>query len=121
MNFIITSDLQPDTKMYPGMFISYKVSPVLGIQMNWVTEITHVKEHEYFVDEQRTGPYAIWHHEHHFKAIKGGVQMTDKLTYAVPYGIFGRLANSILVKKEVQKIFAYREVEVNKLFGVYKG
>lgn len=119
MNFLITSDFKPDTKMYPGMLIAYKVSPVFGIKMNWVTEITHVKEHEYFVDEQRTGPYAIWHHEHHFKPIKGGVHMTDILTYAIPFGIIGQMANSILVDSEVKKIFSYREVAIEQLFGKY--
>lgn len=102
------------------MLISYKVSPVFGIKMNWVTEITHVKDHVYFVDEQRTGPYAMWHHEHHFKEIKGGVEMTDILTYGIPFGIIGRLANAILVEKEVKNIFAYRVEAVNKLFGIYK-
>ncbi|WP_233276774.1 SRPBCC family protein [Mucilaginibacter paludis] len=120
MNFEITSDFTADTKMYPGMLISYKVSPVLGIKMNWVTEITHVKDLEYFIDEQRTGPYAMWHHEHHFKEIKGGVHMTDILTYAIPYGIIGQIANAVLVEKEVKNIFAYREKEINKLFGVYR-
>jgi ligand-binding SRPBCC domain-containing protein len=120
MNFIITSNFSPDTKMYPGMLISYKVSPVFGIKMNWVTEITHVKEHVYFVDEQRTGPYAMWHHEHHFKEIPGGVLMTDILTYGIPYGIIGRIANTVLVDKEVKQVFAYRTKAVNELFGVYK-
>lgn len=120
MNFLITSDFSADTKMYPGMLIAYKVSPVLGIKMNWVTEITHVKDHEYFVDEQRTGPYKIWHHEHHFKEIKGGVHMTDKLAYAIPYGIIGQLANKILVENQIKTIFAYREEQIKKLFGVYK-
>jgi len=120
MNFIITSNFLPDTKMYPGMLISYKVSPVFGIKMNWVTEITHVKEHVYFVDEQRTGPYAMWHHEHHFKEIPGGVLMTDILTYGIPYGIIGRIANTVLVDKEVKQVFAYRTKAVNELFGVYK-
>lgn len=120
MNFIIKSNFSPDTKMYPGMMISYKVSPVFGIKMNWTTEITHVKDHVYFVDEQRTGPYAIWHHEHHFKEIKGGVEMTDILTYAIPFGIIGQIANAVLVEKEVQKIFEYRTGQVDKLFGVYK-
>lgn len=120
MNFVVTSGYTADTKMYPGMLISYKVSPVFGIKMNWVTEITHVKDMQYFVDEQRFGPYAMWHHQHHFKEIKGGVHMTDILTYAIPYGILGRLANTILVDREVKKIFAYREDAVNKLFGVYR-
>ncbi len=120
MRFQVTSAYNTDTKIYPGMVITYKVSPLLGIKLNWMTEITHVKDQEYFVDDQRVGPYAIWHHEHHFTAIKGGVKMTDKLTYAVPYGIIGRLANKILVAKEVQKVFTYREKAINDLFGVYK-
>ena len=107
--------------MYEGMIITYKITPLFGIKMNWMTEITHVKEGEYFVDEQRFGPYAMWHHEHHFKTIKGGVQMNDILTYAIPYGPIGRLSNSILVGKQVKKIFSYREKAIDELFGVYKG
>jgi ligand-binding SRPBCC domain-containing protein len=120
MLFKVTSDYTPDTKIYEGMIITYKVSPLLGIKLNWMTEITHVKEHEYFVDEQRFGPYALWHHEHHFKVIKGGVRMTDILNYAIPYGAVGRLANKLLVDKEIKKIFTYREKAINDMFGVYK-
>ncbi len=119
MNFVVTAG-HTDAKMYPGMVIAYKVAPLWGIKMNWVTEITHVKDMEYFVDEQRSGPYALWHHQHHFKPIKGGVHMTDILTYALPYWVIGRLANALLVEKEIKKIFAYREEQVNKLFGVYR-
>lgn len=120
MNFVVTSGYTADTKMYPGMLISYKITPLFGIKMNWVTEITHVKDMEYFVDEQRAGPYAMWHHQHHFKEIKGGVHMIDILTYAIPYGMLGRLANTLLVEKEIKKAFAYREEQANKLFGVYR-
>jgi ligand-binding SRPBCC domain-containing protein len=118
MKFIVTSDYNGDTKMYPGMIITYKISPLLGIKMNWMTEITHVKEGEYFVDEQRFGPYALWHHQHHFKEIDGGVEMTDILNYAIPYGIIGRWANTILVEKQIKKIFSYREKAIIELFGM---
>lgn len=120
MNFVITSDFTDQTKMYEGMLITYKVSPLLNIKMNWVTEITHVKQNEYFIDEQRFGPFALWHHEHHFQEINGGVLMTDKLIYAVPFGIIGQLANSIIVDRQTQHIFDFREKAVEKLFGVYK-
>jgi ligand-binding SRPBCC domain-containing protein len=120
MNFKITSDYGTDTVMYPGMLITYKISPILGIKMNWMTEITHVREGEYFVDEQRFGPYALWHHEHHFKVVKGGVEMSDILTYGIPFGIFGRLANSIFVGKKVKEIFAYREKAIERIFGPVK-
>jgi ligand-binding SRPBCC domain-containing protein len=117
MNFVVTSNYNGDIKMYPGMLITYKVSPIFGIKMNWMTEITHVKEGEYFVDEQRFGPYALWHHQHHFKEIKGGVLMTDILNYAIPYGIIGRWSNTILVKKRIKDIFKYREKAIVELFG----
>jgi len=117
MNFIVTSAYNGDQKMYPGMLITYKVSPLLGIKMDWMTEITHVREGEYFVDEQRFGPYALWHHQHHFKEIDGGVLMTDILNYAIPYGALGRLTNTLLVKKKVKAIFEYREKAIVKLFG----
>lgn len=119
MNFVVTSNYNEDTKMYPGMIITYKITPILGIKMNWITEITHVREGEYFVDEQRFGPYALWHHQHHFKAVEGGVKMTDILNYAIPYGIIGRLSNRILVDKQIKKIFSYREKAIIELFGPY--
>ncbi|MGB4774979.1 MAG: SRPBCC family protein [Daejeonella sp.] len=118
IGFTITSDFKPDQKMYPGMLITYKVSPLFGIKMNWMTEITHVKEYEYFVDEQRFGPYALWHHQHHFKEIPAGIEMTDLLDYALPYGFIGRIAQHLLVKKELKKVFDYRVAKVEELFGV---
>jgi ligand-binding SRPBCC domain-containing protein len=120
MGFTVTSVYTANDRIYPGMIITYKVSPLLGIKLNWMTEITQVKDHKYFVDEQRVGPYALWHHEHHFKEVKGGVHMTDILNYAVPYGPIGTLANKLFVRKEIDKIFFFREKAINNLFGVYK-
>lgn len=115
MGFIITSKFN-DEKMYPGMLITYKVSPLLGIQMDWCTEITHVIDKKYFVDEQRFGPYSMWHHQHHFKVVEGGIEMTDIVNYAVPMGILGRMMNSIMISNEIEKIFSYREKKVSQLF-----
>ena len=116
MGFNITSKLLSE-KMYPGMIISYKVSPVMGIKMTWVTEITQVKEYEYFVDEQRVGPYSIWHHEHKIESIEGGVLMTDIVSYKPPFGILGSIANSVLIKKQLKEIFDFRTVAMEKIFG----
>lgn len=82
-----------------------------------MTEITHVKEKEYFVDEQRFGPYALWHHQHHFKPVEGGIMMTDIVNYAIPYGIFGRMANSLFVKNKLKEVFGFRENVIGDLFG----
>ena len=119
MGFDIVSELDSD-KMYPGQIIAYKVSPVGGVKMNWVTEITHVKDHEYFVDEQRFGPYTLWHHKHFIKPIEGGVEMTDIIDYKVPFGFLGDIANIILVKKQLHHIFDYRFKKVEELYGPYK-
>ncbi len=95
-------------KTYAGQLIRYKVQAIPGIKMDWVTEITHVQEPTYFVDEQRFGPYALWHHQHHFNEVPGGVEMTDEVNYAIPFGILGRLANFIFVGQEVNRIFDFR-------------
>jgi ligand-binding SRPBCC domain-containing protein len=118
MNFVVTTaNNGQGTDMYAGMIITYKVSPLWGIKMDWMTEITHVDDKKYFVDEQRFGPYALWHHQHHFKEVEGGVLMTDILDYAIPYSIFGRIANTVLVKKQINKIFDYRAKAIEQLFG----
>jgi ligand-binding SRPBCC domain-containing protein len=119
MGFDIVSEMDSD-KMYPGQIIAYKVSPIAGIKMNWVTEITHVKEKEYFVDEQRFGPYSLWHHKHFIKAIPGGVEMTDIVDYKIPFGFLGDIANSILVKKQLQEIFDYRFKKVEEIYGAFR-
>ncbi len=119
LGFNITSDFFKD-KMYAGQVITYKVSPMLGIKMNWMTEITQVKDKEYFIDEQRVGPYKIWHHQHHFKPIEGGVEMTDIIDYVVPLGFLGRLVEPILVRGKLKEIFDYREIKMDELFGVMR-
>ncbi len=97
--------------------ICYKVSPFTGIQMDWVTEITHISEGRFFVDEQRFGPYSMWHHEHHFEARDGGVLMRDILHYKVPYGPIGTLADALFVDKKIEQIFGYRQKAVEEMFG----
>ena len=119
MRFNITSKLLSE-KMYPGMIISYKVSPVLGIKMTWVTEITQVKEKEYFVDEQRVGPYSMWHHEHKIESIHGGVLVTDIVSYKPPFGFFGTIANTVLIKKQLKEIFDFRTSAMENIFGKMK-
>ena len=106
-----------NTEMYSGQIIKYTVSPILGIKINWVTEITHVKNLEYFVDEQRFGPYSFWHHKHFIKEIKGGVEMVDVLDYALPFGILGRIFHPVIVKPKLNEIFNYRREKLIKIFG----
>jgi ligand-binding SRPBCC domain-containing protein len=114
MRFQVLTEV-PDT-MYPGLMIAYKVRPVLGIPLNWLTEITHVEHHRFFVDEQRIGPYKIWHHEHHFVPVDGGVEMTDIVTYHLPFGILGKLAHALFVRKQLEGIFTHRFKAVEELF-----
>ena len=109
-----------DRKMFPGQIIKYIVTPLAGIPTKWVTEITHVKDKEYFVDEQRFGPYALWHHKHFIKAIPGGVEMEDIIDYKLPMGILGKLAHPIVVKPKLKEIFDYRYQKLIELFGAFK-
>ena len=118
MGFEILSGAEK--KMFPGQIIQYKVTPILGIPTKWVTEITHVKKGEYFVDEQRFGPYSLWHHKHFLKPIKNGVEMEDIIDYKIPFGLFGQMIHPILVKPKLNEIFKYREIKLVELFGEYK-
>lgn len=95
-------------KAYAGQIIRYRVSILPGIKVHWVTEITQLKELAYFIDEQRFGPYTLWHHQHHFKEVPGGVEMTDEVNYAIPLGLLGRFAHWLFVGKEVNTIFEHR-------------
>jgi ligand-binding SRPBCC domain-containing protein len=115
MGFDVLVDI-PE-KMYEGLMIEYSVKPLLGIPMRWITEIKYVHEQRYFVDEQRKGPYKIWHHEHHFEAIDGGVMMTDIVSYELPLGILGKITHPIFVRKKLEEIFDYRVQKVEEIFG----
>lgn len=117
MAFTVTSKPSMISKMYPGMLITYKVSPLLGIKLDWMTEITHVAEGKYFVDEQRFGPYKFWHHQHHFREIQGGTEMKDIVTYGLPLGPIGTLANNLLVAGKLRNVFEYRKRKITELFG----
>jgi ligand-binding SRPBCC domain-containing protein len=116
MGFVIKSKHHGE-KMYAGQIIEYTVKPLLGIPLYWMTEITHVAEGSYFVDEQRFGPYSLWHHQHHFKEVPGGIEMTDIVHYKVPYRFLGDIANTFLVKQQLKKIFDFRYKMVQDKFG----
>ncbi len=103
--------------MYAGQIIEYTVKPIMGIPLYWMTEITHVENQKYFVDEQRYGPYSMWHHQHHFKEIEGGVEMTDIVHYKLPFAFLGTLANSLLVQSQLNKIFSFRFEKTEEVFG----
>ena len=107
-------------EMYPGQVMTYKVKPLLGIPLFWMTEITHVQPGKYFVDEQRFGPYSLWHHQHHFREIPGGVEMTDLVHYKLPLGFLGDVAHKIFVRSQLEGIFRFRYRRVEELFGDWK-
>lgn len=107
--------------MYPGQIIEYTVKPLLGIPLYWMTEITQVSDKKFFIDEQRYGPYSLWHHQHHFKVIDGGVEMTDIVHYKIPLGFIGNIANSLYIQGELRKIFNHRFVAANEQLGAWPG
>jgi ligand-binding SRPBCC domain-containing protein len=119
LNLKVTNEVFGD-EVYPGQIIAYKVKPLAGIGVSWVTEITHLEKEKMFVDEQRKGPYKLWHHQHHFKSIEGGTEMTDIVHYRLPFGFIGNIAHPI-VKKKLVEIFTYRFNKINELFGTWPG
>ena len=117
MGFVISSDKKDGEKMYPGQIITYIIKPLLGIPIKWMTEITHVKEGNYFIDEQRFGPYKLWHHKHSFKKTSTGVEMHDEVNYVLPFGFLGTVAHMLFIRKRIEYIFEYRTKFVDDFFG----
>jgi len=117
MQFNILSDKKDLKEMYPGQLIEYTVTPLLGFKMYWATEITHVQHKQYFVDEQRFGPYKLWHHKHFLKEVPGGIEMTDIVHYKLPLGFIGRMANRLFIQHKVKEIFDYRYKKLEELFN----
>lgn len=114
MGFEITSKHHGE-KMYAGQIIEYTVRPMFGIPVYWMTEITQVNEGKFFIDEQRFGPYQLWHHQHHFKQVDNGIEMTDIVHYKIPFWFLGDIANSLFVQKKLEQIFSFRKEMVDKL------
>ena len=119
MGFDIMNTKQLSEKMYEGMIIGYKVSPILGLKTTWVTEITHIRNKEFFIDEQRMGPYTMWHHQHLIRPIENGVLMTDIVSYQPPFGVIGAIANKLVIQSKLKQIFNYRTAALDKKFGIY--
>lgn len=115
MGFDITSD-NHNEPMYQGMIISYIVKPMFNIPTTWVTEITNVVDKKYFVDEQRIGPYTMWHHQHILEEVDGGILMKDIVTYQPPMGFLGVIANKLFIKNQLEQIFKYRFIAAEKWF-----
>jgi len=113
LGFQITSDLP--VKMYAGMVVNYTVTPFSWFKLDWTTEITQVREGEFFIDEQRFGPYRFWHHQHFFKQVQGGTEMTDTVHYLLPFQPVGQLAAGF-VRKRLDRIFDYRYQALERLF-----
>ncbi len=118
MGFVIKSGAEKP--LFAGQLIEYVVTPLFGIKTQWVSEITQVKNQDYFVDQQVAGPYSMWHHKHFFRSIPGGVAVEDCVDYVVPLGIIGQLVHPFLVAPKINEIFNYRNAKLLELFGEFK-
>jgi len=118
MNFEIVAG--GDVSMYEGQLIEYRVEFIHGVRSLWLTEIAHVRENEYFVDEQRVGPYRFWYHEHKFEVVGNGVRMTDHVTYAAPFGFLGDIVHAAWIRQKLKTIFDFRHQKISETFGSVK-
>jgi len=118
MNFEIVEG--GDQEMFEGQLIEYRVEFIPGVRSLWLTEIAHIRDREYFVDEQRIGPYRFWYHEHTFEETAAGTKMTDRVTYMVPFGLMGDVLNRLWIAKRLHSIFEFRQNKISKIFGEAK-
>jgi ligand-binding SRPBCC domain-containing protein len=115
MDFRITSRVP--ARIYPGLIITYRIRPLAGIAVPWVSEITQVEAPTYFVDEQRHGPYRFWHHQHRLRAVGGGVEKTDQVHYRLPGGLLGIGLHAILIRRKLDEIFRFRYHALQRVFN----
>jgi ligand-binding SRPBCC domain-containing protein len=106
-------------RIYAGQVIEYRVSPLPWLRVYWMTEIVQVKQGVYFIDEQRRGPYSLWHHQHHFRSTAAGIEMTDIVHYEIPYGFIGGWANTLFVRRRLEQLFSYRYKRIEELLGAF--
>ena len=120
LRFIVRSELPEE--IHAGLMIRYTVSPLWSIPMTWLTEITQVQKPHYFVDEQRIGPYRIWHHEHFFRALEnGGTEVRDLVHYVPPFGPLGALVEPFLIRPQLERIFDFREQQLTAIAATGAG
>ncbi len=115
MHFRITGE--PAAEAYPGMIISYRLIPLAGLEVSWLTEITQVNAPYYFADEQRAGPYGLWHHEHHFRAAADGVEALDIVHWSLPLDPLSAPLARWLVAPRLRGIFSFRAAQLSARFG----
>ena len=115
MNFRIL-EISGGEKMHEGQIIKYRIKALPLFSVYWVTEILDVKEPFSFIDDQVTGPFKLWRHKHSFKEVEGGVEMTDEVSYDIPFGPLGLLAHWLFVGREVNGIFKHRFETLEKQF-----
>ena len=114
LNFRVKTDLPAE--IYPGLMIEYKVSPLFGIPVSWLTEIVQVNKPHHFVDEQRVGPYRLWHHEHFFRDVgPDEVEVRDLIHYVPPFGPMGVIINALAIRPQLGRIFDFRAGALEKL------
>ena len=116
LDFQMTNE--PLDPLRPGSLLTYRLRPLFGVPLTWMTEIRHMEPPHYFVDEQRFGPYKLWHHQHDFRPIEGGTEVVDDLHYALPLSPLGELAHG-LVRRRLEEIFAFRRQVLEAHFGIW--
>ncbi len=116
LGFVIKSQLN-EGGIFPGMKIQYTVRPLLGIPLNWITEISEVNAPHLFTDRQLKGPYALWEHTHFFTTVAGGVKMRDEVKYSLPLGWLGLVAHKLIVRKKLVEIFDFRKKVLEQIFA----
>lgn len=103
-------------EMKNGLGIDYTIR-WLGLPMKWRSRITQYNPPYRFVDQQERGPYRYWHHLHEFKSVPGGTLVTDEVTYALPLGFLGRMAHALVVRRQLEGIFRFRQKALTEILG----
>lgn len=113
-SFLNFSILTPQPiQMQAGTLIDYRIK-LYGVPMRWRTLISAWEPPYRFVDEQIRGPYSIWWHEHTFAERDGGTVITDRVRFRSP---LSALTHPMFIRDQLQRIFAFRYAQIEKLLG----
>ena len=117
MRFQITGD--PPSAIHSGLIITYRLTPlpILPLRVSWATEIAQVNAPYYFADDQIAGPYALWHHQHHFQEVENGVLVTDQVHWSLPLDPISAPVANLAVVPQLRHIFRFRAKKLRELFG----
>jgi ligand-binding SRPBCC domain-containing protein len=117
----ISSSASPAAGVGTRFTLSFRPFPFSPVRFRWEAEITEFSWNHHFCDEQIHGPFARWKHCHYIRPVRwqglNATLVADHIEYDVPFGAAGRLAHRLFLRGQIERTFAYRQIQINKILA----